>query len=437
MPSTRRYFLFGALAAPVLAAQKKRTAMPERPSIVLILADDLASWMLGCYGNQEIHTPNIDRLAQTGMRFINHQICTPISSASRATLFTGRTPRQTGILDFLTANPSGNPPQGQAAPPDSFAKEVMISDVLSGAGYDCGYVGEWRMGNDTAPQHAYKYWETGVAQEKGNVAELTTVKANQFLDRQSAGKPFFLTVGYVNPHLPFEGIPAKYQEMYSGVKFETIGYQPMAPNAARGKEMFGDFLGNLRLSAVSTSMLDDQMPVLVEKLRTRGVLDNTLIIFTSDTGMLLGQHGLWGRGLASDPINMYEGSDGDAVDLELAGARAADKYAAGAGELLRSVADAVRTDRRVRAGGPQPVRAQLSSAGVRSQAAEEGAVAQPGVRPIPEYGDGAGYAIQAGSAGRGQRVPASSTTSLSTRMRRRISTTIRNTSTCATGWRAS
>ncbi|MEI4884461.1 sulfatase-like hydrolase/transferase, partial [Klebsiella pneumoniae] len=75
MLSTRRHFLFGALAAP-LVSQKKRAA-PERPSILIILADDLASWMLGCYGNQEIHTPNIDRLAQTGMRFVNNVVCTP------------------------------------------------------------------------------------------------------------------------------------------------------------------------------------------------------------------------------------------------------------------------------------------------------------------------------------------------------------------------
>ncbi|MCQ8811699.1 sulfatase-like hydrolase/transferase, partial [Escherichia coli] len=69
-------------------AQKAAPNRP-RPNIVFILADDLASWMLGCYGNREIKTPNIDRLAQGGMRFINHSVCTPICSASRATIFTG------------------------------------------------------------------------------------------------------------------------------------------------------------------------------------------------------------------------------------------------------------------------------------------------------------------------------------------------------------
>ena len=316
MSSTRRHFLLGALAAPMLAADKKadkKHPAPEPPSILLILADDLASWMLGCYGNTEIHTPNIDRLAQTGMRFLNHTACTPVSSSSRATLFTGRTPRQTGILDFLTPNPAGNPPQGQAAPPDSFAREVMISDVLSGAGYQCGYAGEWRLGNDSAAQHGFKFWETAVAQEKGNTAAATTARAAQFLDQQAAGKPFFLTVGYGNPHPPFDGVPQKYLDMYAGVKFETFGYQPMAPNAARDKEMFRDFVGNLRRTAASTTALDDQIPVLLEKLRGRGLMDSTLIIFTSDTGLLLGQHGLWGRGPASEPVNMYR----EAVDTPM------------------------------------------------------------------------------------------------------------------------
>jgi arylsulfatase A-like enzyme len=307
MSATRRHFLFGALAAPMLAADKKdkKRAAPERPSILLILGNELPSWMLGCYGNTEIHTPNIDRLAQTGMRFVNHTICTPASSASRATLFTGRTPRQTGVVDFLTAGPAGNPPEGQAAPPASFAQEVMISDVLAGAGYHCGYAGEWRLGNDNAPQHGCKFWETAVVREKGNWGQLITAKAAEFLDQQRPGEPFFLTVGYLNPHPPYEGTPQEYAELYAGVKFETFNYQAMAPNAARDKEMFRDFLPNLRKCAASTTALDDQIPLLLEKLRARGLMETTLIIFTSDTGLLLGQHGLWGRGVASQPVNMY------------------------------------------------------------------------------------------------------------------------------------
>src|SRR5713101_8098886 len=106
---TRRTFL--GSAASIAFAQKK-VATPERPNIVLILASDLAAWMVGCYGNKEIRTPNIDLLARGGARFAESFAATPVGSPSRATLFTGRTPRQHGIHDFLTAQPVADPPQG-------------------------------------------------------------------------------------------------------------------------------------------------------------------------------------------------------------------------------------------------------------------------------------------------------------------------------------
>lgn len=77
MPLNRRHFLFGALATPALAASKKK-AVAERPNIVLIVAEQLGAYMVGCYANGEVHTPNIDRLAQTGVRFHNSFSCAPI-----------------------------------------------------------------------------------------------------------------------------------------------------------------------------------------------------------------------------------------------------------------------------------------------------------------------------------------------------------------------
>src|SRR3977135_1320625 len=77
----------------------------ERPNILFILADDLAAWMLGCYGNKEIKTPNIDNLARGGMRFANNFCCTPICSPSRATLLPGTLPRPRGPLVPRTRPP--------------------------------------------------------------------------------------------------------------------------------------------------------------------------------------------------------------------------------------------------------------------------------------------------------------------------------------------
>ena len=237
--------------------------------------------------------------------------------------FTGRVPRQHGIQDFLTERPIENPPQGQKEPPASFRSEVMISDLLSKAGYSCGYVGKWHMGEDAQPGHGYKYTYTMIGgsrsytdpemylngekvQEKGYLAELMTQRACEFLDKQAAGTPFFLTVGYLNPHTPYSGHPQKYYDMYAKTPFNTVGWEPAAPNALREKEMLTDTVGNLRRCAAATTALDDQIPVLIRKLQERKLWDNTLIVITGDNGYLLGRHGLWSKGLASDPINMYD-----------------------------------------------------------------------------------------------------------------------------------
>lgn len=325
MSLTRRS-LFAALPATALLAQRKKgpDATPSsRPNILLILADDLPAWALGCYGNKEIKTPNIDLLARGGTRFLNNFVCTPICSPSRATLFTGRLPKQHGIQDFLTDTPVAEPEQGQKAPPASFASEVMISDVLTGAGYNCGYVGKWHMGNDTKPGHGYKYTYTMTGgsrsytdpemylngekvQDKGYLTELMTRRATDFIDQQSSSQPFFLSIGYLNPHTPYDGHPQRYYDMYKDTRFDTIGWEPGAANALREKNLLSDIVGNNRKHAASVTALDDQIPVLLKKLQQKGLRENTLIIFTGDNGFLLGRHGLWSKGHASNPINMYE-----------------------------------------------------------------------------------------------------------------------------------
>lgn len=320
MQFTRRHFFLGSLALP--AAAQRKTA-PPRPNIVLILADDLAAWMLGCYGNKEIRTPNIDRLSRTGTRLNNSYVLTPVSSASRATLFTGRTPGQHGIHDFLTPNPAANPPRGQAAPPASFRDEIMISDLLAGAGYECGYSGKWHMGGDEQPQHGFKFWYTlpgGDAphrdpamnlngkrvEEKGYLGELITQRAGEFLDRQNASKPYFLTVSYLSPGGAYEGHPQQYYDMYAQTTFETTGWLPAAPNALDGKEMLAETVASTRKAAAAVTALDDQVAALWKRLQARDGQENTLIILTSPNGFLLGRHGLWSDGHASNPPNMFE-----------------------------------------------------------------------------------------------------------------------------------
>jgi arylsulfatase A-like enzyme len=231
----RRGFLLGALAL-------KKVVAPQ-PNILLIVAGDLGTWMLGCAGNSDIKTPNIDLLAKQGTRLGASFASSPAPAPSRATLLSGR------LRESKTA----------------------LCDVL--AGYNCGHASP-----------------TGAAQE--------------FLDQQSAGKPFLLTVSYTEP-LP-QSEAAKFEDLYAKSTFETMGRDPASPRAVAGKEMPKDVVGSLRKRAAAISALDAQIPPVLAKLQGRGLRDNTLIVFCSTSGALLGRHGLWGDGESSNPVNMYE-----------------------------------------------------------------------------------------------------------------------------------
>jgi arylsulfatase A-like enzyme len=244
MNLSRRHFFFGSLALPSLAATKP---LGEQPNVLLILVDGLPSWILGCYGNREVRTPNIDLLARTGTRFLSHYACAPVAEKARAALLTGRTTMQ--LKD------SG---------------EVTLEKLLGGIGYACG------TGTDGT-------------------------EALRFLDAQSAAKPFFLTAALA----PYASLPDA--GAYAQARLDTFAQEAAAKNAARGKEMLGaPLLANLRRVAAATTALDLEIGAMVAKTTQKKLLDNTLIILTSPCGSLFGRHGLWASGDASDPVNMYE-----------------------------------------------------------------------------------------------------------------------------------
>jgi len=245
MPISRRHFFLGSLALPAFAAKKP----PARPNLLLFLIDNLPAWTLGCYGNKEIQTPNIDRLAQTGTRFVNHFVCTPATEPSRKTFLTGRTPMQP------TTAPG-------------------LDQILGSAGYEA---------------HA----EDAAA-------------AGAWIGRQTAAKPFFLTVTSSRLSAPYDGVAQKYRDLYAKTQFEGYTPDPVNPKAGAGKEMLSDIPGNVRKYAAALSELDAQVNTVLAALNHTGLLDNTLIVFTSTCGQLLGRHGLWDSGDASNPVNMYD-----------------------------------------------------------------------------------------------------------------------------------
>jgi len=89
---SRRHFFFGSLALPAIAAKKPA---PDRPNILLLIAENVPQWVLGVYGNKEIQTPNLDRLAKMGTRFQGHFVASPSPIPSRASMLTGLAPMKT------------------------------------------------------------------------------------------------------------------------------------------------------------------------------------------------------------------------------------------------------------------------------------------------------------------------------------------------------
>jgi len=321
---TRRSFLASTAAAPLFASAAHaapRSHKAPGTNVVLVVVEDVAAWMLSGYGNLELKTPNMDRVAESGVRFINNFACTPASSASLATMLTGRIPRQHGIADYLTAAPKKNPERGQAAAPASFATEVLLSDILSGAGYHCGFVGRWNLGNDAHPGHGFSETVTlptgdPVAvnptllvngepkQENGLTPQLITRAAGAFIERQNG--PFLLVVSY--PAASAEGLPAKYLDLYKNSAFQTFGIQPPSAMALEGKEMLADTVGSIRKAAAALALLDEQVGAVQRQIIGKGVFENTVLVFTSATGQFLGRRGLWGSGYATNPPNLFEES---------------------------------------------------------------------------------------------------------------------------------
>ncbi len=134
--------------------------MQARPNILLFLTDDHGSWATGCYGNGEIESPVLDRLAGEGARFANAFTPSPVCSPARACLLTGRTPSQVGIHDWLEEA------QPEIGDRDWLRDETTLAELLAGAGYRCGLSGKWHLGRSHLTPRGYA-WHFGLPRWQG------------------------------------------------------------------------------------------------------------------------------------------------------------------------------------------------------------------------------------------------------------------------------
>jgi len=282
-------------------AQKK----DQRPNIVLIMADDLGYGDLGVYGQQKIETKHIDSLAAKGMKFDNFYAGTSVCAPSRSSLMTGQHTGHTYVRGNKEIEPEGQQPLA-----DSVQTFAML---LQQAGYTTGAFGKWGLGmvnTSGAPnqkgfdefygyncqRQSHRYYPTHLWHNKerielndnGLMAQgqyapaLIQEKTLEFID-ENRERPFFLYVPTVLPHAELSGPDDKYYQLYANrfdekpYKGNDYGPQATVPGYASVEKPHAMY-------ASMVSRMDAYVGQIVDRLRKNKLLDNTIIIFTSDNG---------------------------------------------------------------------------------------------------------------------------------------------------------
>ncbi|MGI5819158.1 MAG: sulfatase-like hydrolase/transferase [Armatimonadota bacterium] len=300
----------------------------DRPNVLFIVPDDQGCWAMGCAGNDEIQTPNLDRLADEGMRFANFFCTCPVSSPARSSMLTGRIPSQHGVHDYIKRGdwPSGGE---RERPIEYLAGLSATTDLLAAEGYACGLSGKWHMGAPATPQKSFGYWRpfrggayydapamidgSPVVQPGYRPDRITDLAMDFLREVRPADDPFYLAVNYVTPHSPWtrEHHPAETFDMYyHDCPFDSLPDLPMHPWQAAFPEFYtteGRRTYRSGYFAAVTEM-DRNIGRLLDELEAQGLRESTLVFFCGDNGMNMGQHGICGKGNGTFPLNMYDTS---------------------------------------------------------------------------------------------------------------------------------
>lgn len=299
-------------------------AAAERPNLVFILTDNHGAWTLGCYGNPDIRTPQIDRLAAEGIRFTRALSSNPVCSPTRATFLTGLLPSQHGVHSFL----GGERPSAQMGP-DAYCtirEFASLPKILKQAGYVCGLSGKWHLGANLTPQEGFTSWITmphgattefydaqviengAVRKEPKYLTDLWTEHGVRFIE-ENRDRPFFLYLAYNGPYalgrLLLNPARNRHAEYYADKELLSFPRDTMHPWQFHNK----DFLNNptsIRRVAAEISGVDDGVGEILQVLQRLGLDEKTLVVFAGDQGWMGGQNGLWGMGDHTRPIGAHE-----------------------------------------------------------------------------------------------------------------------------------
>jgi len=324
----------------ISANESANESVKKAPNVLFIMVDDLRT-ELGAFGSQHAISPNIDKLAQQGSVFKNAYVSVPVCGASRASLFTGMRATPNRFKNYYTSVEKDAP------------KAVTLFEQFRNNGYQTHGFGKiFHVIQDTAKQSwsSEKAWIPAIDQTMDsvnvhshhsrdyqspiNIAEyratkkgpstemidvpddayfdgkLTNKTTNQLTQLAKAGRPFFLAVGFVKPHLPYTA-PKKYWDLYEPSQFEIPNHS-LPENAPKNAyHRFGELRAYSDTPAApkpvgdeqairlihgyhaSVSYIDAQVGKVLAKLDELDLSDNTIVVLIGDHGYSLGEHGLW------------------------------------------------------------------------------------------------------------------------------------------------
>ena len=265
----------------------------EKPNIVFVFADQWRAQSMGYAGNPDVITPNLDKLALEGICFSNAVSTSPVCTPYRAMLLTGKYVLKNGMfMNDVSLEPDS----------ESFAK------LFKRQGYHTAYIGKWHLdGNGRSSfipkerrqgfeywkvlecSHSYnnsKYWgnDDQLHSWEGYDAEAQTKDAIAYIERHSKGKnPFCLMLSWGPPHAPYKTAPEEFQDLYENTDVQV---RPNVP-----EELIEETKAKLRGYYAHCSALDSYIGQLQEAVRRSNIENNTIFVFTSDHGDMIGSQG--------------------------------------------------------------------------------------------------------------------------------------------------
>ena len=292
----RRRFLQAVAVSGAMGALDSEAGAAEdparKPNVVFVFADQWRAQATGYAGDPNVRTPHLDKLAKGSVNFANAVSCSPVCSPYRASLMTGRYPLSHGVfMNDVHLNDDA----------------VSIAEVFNEAGYCTAYIGKWHLDGHGRSSYiprerrqGFQFWKVlecthaynkspyyADGEEKltwdGYDALAQTREAQRYIREETTDKPFALFLSWGPPHNPYQTAPEEYKRLYDA---RTIILRPNVP-AEVAESSRRDLAGYY----AHCSVLDACVGSLLDTLKEKGIEDNTVFVFTSDHGDMLGSQG--------------------------------------------------------------------------------------------------------------------------------------------------